>query len=144
MLSKALVSVVLLCVVCLPLRAAAGPEQAEMPEFVSRHLMATMRNHLEALEDIARLLAERRYEKAADLAEARLGMSSVEMHYKKYVGKYMPKGMRVLGTQMHEEATRFAESARNAETAGDPEKMFSALADVIQGCVACHSAYRAR
>jgi cytochrome c556 len=144
MLSKPFISVVLLYVVCLPPTATAEREQAEMPEFVSRHLMATMRNHLEALEDISRLLSERRYDKAADLVEQHLGMSSIEMHYEKHVGKYMPSGMRSLATEMHGEATRFAVSARNAEKAGGSDEMFAALADVMGRCVACHSAYRAQ
>jgi hypothetical protein len=89
------------------------------------------------------LLSEGSYDKAADIAEERLGMSSVEIHYEKHVGKYMPTEMRLLGTRMHEAATSFAASARRAEaTGGADERLFAALANVMEGCTACHRHYR--
>jgi hypothetical protein len=39
---------------------SSGREQAEMPEFASKHLLATMRGQLEAVEEITLLLSERR------------------------------------------------------------------------------------
>lgn len=135
--------VVLLCAVGLSFPAGAGREQVELPEFAAVHLKATMRDHLEALERVTRLLSEGNFDKAADIAEQRLGMSSVEIHYEKHVGKYMPREMRLLGTRMHEAATSFAASARRAETTGEAgDGLFSALADVMEGCTACHKHYR--
>ncbi|MGB5735136.1 MAG: hypothetical protein WBM40_11920, partial [Thiohalocapsa sp.] len=134
----------LFCLLVLPASATWGREQADLPAFASKHLLATMRDHLEALQEVTALVSKRHYEKAADLAEERLGMSSVEIHYEKHVGKYMPKGMRTLGTRMHEAASRFAETARNAAAEGESDKLFGALADVMAQCVACHDSYRTR
>jgi hypothetical protein len=104
--------------------------------------MSTMRDHLEALEEITHLLAESKYAQAADTAEKRLGMSTVEIHYKRFVGKYMPKGMRNISKQMHKAASDFALSAREAEKDGGLNRAFAALSQVMKQCVACHDLYR--
>ncbi len=145
MMLKFLASAFLICLLVLPVSATAGREQADMPAFASKHLLSTMRGHLEALEMVTALLSERDYEKAAEVAEQHLGMSSVEIHYEKYVGKYLPKGMRTLGTRMHEAASRFSETARSVATeGGPPDRLFGALAAIMHQCVACHDSYRTR
>ncbi len=130
----------------LPVIANADRQSAELPSHVSRQLMSNMRDHLEALQEITLLLAESKYAQAADTAENSLGMSSAEIHYQKFVGKYMPKGMRNIGRQMHQAASTFALSAREAEKDGglSKNKVLTALSQVIQQCVACHDLYRAR
>ena len=141
---KTLISAVLFLTLSLPIIANADNRQsAELPSHVSRQLMSNMRDHLEALEEITHLLAESKYVEAADTAEKRLGMSTVEIHYQKHVGKYMPKGMRDIGRQMHEAASNFALSAREAEKEGDLHRAFAALSQVMKQCVACHDLYRA-
>lgn len=137
-----LISGVLLFALTIPVTAMAGRQEAELPEFASEHLMKVMRNHLGALEDITRLLSQHQYEKAANIAEESLGMSSVEIHFKKHVGKYLPKDMRVLAENMHEAATRFATDARNAAKEAELDKTLSSLSNVIEQCVACHAVYR--
>jgi hypothetical protein len=144
MRSRTAVAGFLVCALAVSASPSAGREQAELPEFASKHLLSTMRDHLEALEAVTGSLAERDYEGAAKIAEVRLGMSSVEIHYEKHVGKYMPEGMRTLGTRMHEAATRFAETARTMGPEDDPEKLFGGLADIMEQCVACHDSYRTR
>lgn len=136
--------VILLCALTLSLTAMAGPKQVEMPEFASEHLKRMMRGHLDTLQEITLLLSRHEYEKAAGIAEQGLGMSSVEVHFERHVGKYMPKGMRAQGERMHEAATRFALDARNAAKADELDKALSSLTNVIDGCVACHSVYRLR
>lgn len=113
-----------------------------MPDFASEHLKRLMRDHLDTLQDITLLLAQHEYEKAAITAEQGLGMSSVEMHFERHVGKYMPEGMRVQGERMHEAATRFATDTRNAAKADELEKALSSMSEMIKWCVACHAVYR--
>jgi cytochrome c556 len=137
-------SAILFCALVMPVTAMAGSEQVEMPEFAEKHLMKLMRGHLGALQGITQLLSQHKYEKAADLAEERLGMSSVEIHFEKYVGKYMPKDMRAHAEGMHEAATRFAADARIAAKGGELDKALASMSIVIKQCVACHSAYRVR
>lgn len=133
---------VLLSVLTLSITAMAGPQSVEMPDFASDHLKRLMRDHLETLQEITLLLSRHEYEKAADTAEQGLGLSSVEVHFERHVGKYMPTGMRDQGERMHEAATRFARDARNAAEGDELEKALSSMAQMIDGCVACHSVYR--
>lgn len=102
----------------IPVIANAERQSAELPSHVSRQLMSNMRDHLQTLEEITLFLAESKYIQASDTAENRLGMSSVEIHYQKHMGKYMPKGMRDISRKMHEAASEFALSAREAEKDG--------------------------
>lgn len=60
-----------------------------------------MRDHLSRLAQIQEALGDGEYDKAADIAEKHLGMSSLQMHGAHEVSKYMPKGMQELGSSMH-------------------------------------------
>jgi hypothetical protein len=95
-----------------------------------------------ALEEITRYLANQKYDEAAEVAESRLGMSSLELHGASHLGEFMPKEMGDIGTSMHRAASRFALVAIDAELDGGLNKAFSALSDVMSQCVACHSAYK--
>ncbi len=116
--------------------------KVELPDMMREHMMSNMRDHLLALETITRNLADQQYDAAADVAESRLGMSSLETHGAKHLGKFMPKEMGEIGQNMHHAASRFALAARDAELEGGLNKAFAALSEVMQQCVACHSAYR--
>jgi hypothetical protein len=141
---KALISVLMFLALSIPVIANADRQSAQLPSHVSKQLMSNMRDNLETLENITHLLAESNYAEAADMAEKHLGMSSVEIHYQKFVGKYLPKGMRQISRQMHQAATDFASSAREAEKDGDLNKALAALSQVMKQCVACHELYRAK
>ncbi len=122
--------------------AADNRIKVELPSHMRDHMLSNMRDHLLALQEITRYLSDSEYEKAADVAEQRLGMSSLESHGASHMGKFMPKEMGAIGTSMHQAASRFAISARDAELDGGLHKAFSALSEVMQQCVACHSGYR--
>ncbi|MCU7834211.1 MAG: hypothetical protein KZQ83_03070 [gamma proteobacterium symbiont of Taylorina sp.] len=139
---NALISVLMFLALSMPVIANADRQSAELPSHVSKHLMSTMRNNLESLAHITYLLADSKYAEAADMAENNLGMSSMEIHFKKFVGKYLPKGMRKISKQMHKAASDFALSARETEKDGDVNRSFSALSQVMNQCVACHDLYR--
>lgn len=104
--------------------------------------MANMRDHLLALQTITIQLSAQQYDEAANTAEQRLGMSSLESHGAKQMGKLMPEEMGAIGTRMHRAASRFAITARDAAVDGGLEKAFGALSEVMQQCVACHAAYK--
>jgi hypothetical protein len=78
------------------------------------HTLANMRDHLETMGDIQEALSKGSFDKASELAEQRLGMSSLEMHGAQEVAKYMPAGMQDAGTAMHRSASRFALVAKDA------------------------------
>jgi hypothetical protein len=112
------------------------------PEPMRQHTMANMRDHLLALQEIDLALAKGDFDKAASVAESRLGMSSLERHGAAHLAPYMPKGMQDIGAQMHRAASRFAMEAQDASTSDDLKPALAALGAVMQQCVACHAAYR--
>lgn len=102
-----------------------------------------MRDHLLTMGEIQAALANGSFDKASELAEQRLGMSSLELHGAHEVAKYS-KGMQDAGTAMHHSASQFAIVAKDASVSGDFKPALGALARLNQTCVACHAAYRLR
>ena len=114
----------------------------DFPAMMKEHMMENMRDHLLALQTITQQLSIQQFDGAADTAEQRLGMSSMNSHGASHMGKLMPKEMATIGTEMHHAASRFALVARDAEIDGGLEKAFGALSEVMQQCVSCHIAYK--
>lgn len=114
----------------------------QFPEMLRTHTLANMRDHLLALAEIQDQLARGAYDKASDIAEQRLGMSSLGLHGAHEVAKSMPQSMQMAGTAMHRSASQFAVAAKDASVTGDLKASLAALAKVSQTCVACHTAYR--
>lgn len=108
------------------------------------HELANMRDHLITLSRIQEYLSKREFDKAGELAERRLGMSSFGLHGAHEVAPYMPKGMQNAGTAMHHAASRFAIATQKAAIDNDVAGALGALNEVTQACVACHAAYRLR
>jgi hypothetical protein len=112
------------------------------PDTLRIHTLANMRDHLVSMAKIQESLAKGSFDEASDIAEQRLGMSSLGLHGAHEVAKFMPKGMQDAGTAMHRSASRFAIVAKDASVTGDVKAPLAALAVVSQTCVACHAAYR--
>lgn len=112
------------------------------PETMRLRTLANMRDHLLALSEIQAALAGEEFDKAAEIAEQRLGMTSLKLHGAHEVAGYMPEGMQAIGTRMHEAASRFAITASDAAVSGDINPALAALSRVTESCVACHSRYR--
>lgn len=116
--------------------------EVEFPAQLKEHTLANMRDHLLTLQRVQEALAKGSFDSAAQLAESRLGMSSLPLHGAHEVAKFMPQGMQDLGTAMHKAASRFAIEAGNAGATGDLKPALAALAGLTAQCVACHAAYR--
>jgi cytochrome c556 len=101
-----------------------------------------MRDHLVAMGEIQAALGESNFDRAADIAEQRIGMSSLEAHGAAHVAPYMPKAMQEIGTAMHRAASRFARTAQEASFDNGLAQALGALADLTQQCAACHAGYR--
>ena len=130
-----------------PMRPSEIPDTRELVHFppqLIEHEMANMRDHLITLSRIQEYLAKREFDKAGELAEKRLGMSSFGLHGAHEVAPYMPKGMQDAGTAMHHAASRFAIATQKAAIDNDVASALGALNEVTQACVACHAAYRLR
>jgi len=117
-------------------------ELVKFPEPMRLHTIASMRDHLLALQQIDVALSKGDFEAASRVAEQRLGMTSLETHGASHLAPYMPKGMQDIGTEMHHAASRFAVEAENASVSNDVRPALAALGAVMTQCVACHSAYR--
>jgi len=115
-------------------------ELVPLPEMMQAHMLGNMRDHLAAINEILALMATGAGDKAAQIAEFRLGMSSLGTHGASHMAPFMPERMRNIGTDMHHAASRFALRAQE----GEPGPAFQALSEVTAACVACHSSYRIR
>jgi hypothetical protein len=119
-----------------------GRELVKFPEPMRLHTITSMRDHLLALQEIDVALSKNEFDKAASIAETRLGMSSLELHGAAHIAPFMPQPMQEIGTNMHHAASRFALEAQNASITNDVRPTLAALGSVMQQCVACHAAYR--
>jgi cytochrome c556 len=113
-----------------------------MPSMMQQHMLRNMRDHLAALTEIQQALGSGAFERAADIAENRLGMSSLASHDAAHMAPHMPKEMQEIGTQMHREASQFARLAQEAAVDMNVKQAIAKLASLTQQCVACHAAYR--
>ena len=112
--------------------------KVDLPDMMKSHMLGDMRDHLQAINEIQAALARGEFDKAADIAEARIGMSSLIAHDASHMAPFMPKGMQDVGTEMHHAASRFAMTAME----GDLSRSLDALSKVTEQCVACHMSYR--
>ena len=112
----------------------------EMPPMMRDHMLANMRDHLAVVDRLVGHLAAGEFDAAAELAEARLGMSAMPAHGADRMAGMMPAGMQELGGGMHRAASRFARVAAEGDTAA----ALVALREVTATCVACHAAYRVK
>jgi hypothetical protein len=124
--------------------ASETRQMVSFPEPLRIRTMAHMRDHLLAISEIQEALAQGQFDRAAEIAESRLGMSSMALHGADEVARYMPEGMRAIGSGMHRAASRLALAARDAAVSNDVRQPVGALSDVVRQCIACHAAYRAQ
>jgi hypothetical protein len=114
----------------------------DMPAMMRTHMLANMRDHLTAIQEIQNSLAAGEYDAAAEIAEKRLGMSSLGTHGASHMAGFMPKGMQETGTAMHQAASRFAVISQETAVTRELPRALGALSRVTAQCVACHAAYR--
>lgn len=113
-------------------------QMVKLPEMMQGHMLANMRNHLDTINLVLLQLSQGKLDQAADTAEQRLGMSSLDKHGAEHMAQFMPGGMKKAGTKMHRAASRFALKAQEGEVL----PAYAALQEVTAACVACHSGYR--
>jgi hypothetical protein len=119
-------------------------ELVVLPEMMQQHMLANMRDHLRAIAEIQAALADGQFDVAKNVAEERLGMSSLASHGASHMAPYMPEPMRAIGSQMHRAASQFGLIAEEASVNRDLFRVLKALAAVTTQCNSCHAAYRIR
>lgn len=113
-------------------------EYVKLPAMMQEHMMENMRDHLKAINEILFHISNEEFDKAAQVAESRLGMSSLNSHKAHHMARFMPKGMAQIGTSMHKAASRFALKAEEE----DLKETTKSLAQLTNACVACHANYK--
>ncbi len=112
--------------------------KVDLPPMMKAHMLGGMRDHLLALHEIQSALAKGELDKAGDIAETRIGMSSMVSHDASHMAPFMPEGMKNIGIEMHHAASRFAMTVKE----GDMSRSLDGLSEVTEQCVACHMSYR--
>jgi hypothetical protein len=111
----------------------------ELPDPIKQALRERMRRNLSDIQRIQKALADAEFNKAADVAEYSLGLSSLGPHNTRQAS-YMPDAMRQMGNAMHGASSRVALAAQEEDTV----KALGLLAEVTALCVGCHATYRAK
>ena len=111
----------------------------EFPNGIKQAMLERMRRNLSDVHEIQSALAESNFERAAEVAEFSLGLSSLGPHNARQA-PYMPPEMQHLGMEMHSASSRVARAAQEA----DAMKALGALSQVTGLCVGCHAIYRAK
>jgi hypothetical protein len=141
---KRVVALAIVAAMCTASLAADDARQlVKMPAPMTQHMLSNMRDHLLAITEIQRALGTGEYQRAADIAEQRIGLSSLESHGASHMAPFMPKPMQDIGTQMHKAASQFALVAQETGADANVARAVGALSSVTEQCVACHAAYRA-
>ena len=132
----------LLCIILISTFSVAEDKDTrqlvEFPAMMQTHMLKNMRDHMVVINQILIYLSNDELDKAADIAENRLGMSALDTHHASHMAKFMPQGMRQAGTIMHKAASRFALRAQE----GDALPAYKALTEITSACVACHAGYK--
>jgi hypothetical protein len=132
---------------CIPVAAqeASEPRQyVDLPDAMRAHMLRNMRDHLLVISEIQEALSAGAFDRAAEVAEQRIGMSSLAAHGASHMAPHLPEPMRQIGVQMHRAASQFAIVAQEASVDGDLARALGALNRITQQCVACHAAFRVR
>jgi hypothetical protein len=108
----------------------------ELPPVMREHMLSNMRAHLAAITEIQQALSEGAFDRAAEVAERRLGMSSLESHGAAHMAGFVPPEMQQVGTAMHRAASELGVIAQEAAADGDLRRAMGAPAQVTQQCVA--------
>ena len=113
-------------------------EYVDLPEMMRAHMLVNMRDHLAALADAQGMAAAGQWDRAAEVIETRLGMTSLESHGASHMAQFMPPAMREMGTEMHRAASRLSRLLQEA----DPVPVLAGFGELLERCHACHSAFR--
>ena len=113
-----------------------------MPAPAQQLMRKDMVDHLAVINQLLTQIASGEFVRASELAEARLGVSSMGRHRRSGMGpgRFMPPEMHQLGIEMHRAASDFAATAKKEDAAS----AYTSLQRVTSFCVACHSSFRIR
>ena len=102
---------------------------------MKQHQLSNMRSHVEAVQSIVGLLAREEFDRAAQIAHSRLGLTE-EMQ--KMCGMFRNEEFNQLGLAFH----KSGDDLGNALQSKDMAKSLQALHSTMEYCVQCHAKFR--
>ncbi|RLA39918.1 MAG: cytochrome C [Gammaproteobacteria bacterium] len=102
---------------------------------MKQHQLANMRSHLEAVQAIISLIAEKEFEKASEVAHSKLGLTE-EMQ--KMCNMFKNDDFKFLGLAFHKSGDVLGETLKSKDT----HKSLRALQTTVGYCVQCHATFR--
>jgi len=102
---------------------------------MKQHQLANMRSHLEAVQAITSLIAEKEFQKASEIAHSKLGLTE-EM--RKMCNMFNNEDFTALGLAFHESGDSLGEALKTKDTT----KSLRALQSTLGYCVQCHATFR--
>ncbi len=105
------------------------------PPMQARHQLINMRNHLVAIQTIIQALSKDDFDKAAEVASAKLGLTD-EM--KMMCSAFGNEEFEKLGLAFHQSADKMSEVFKTR----DKNKSLEALSTTMTFCVTCHSKFK--
>ena len=102
---------------------------------MKQHQLTNMRSHLEAVQTIVGLIAEREFGKASEIAHSKLGLTE-EMQ--KMCNKFNNNEFKELGLAFH----KSGDDLGDALNAQDTKKSLLALHNTLGYCTQCHATFK--
>lgn len=102
---------------------------------MKQHQLSNMRSHLEAVQTIINLMAEREFERASEMAHSKLGLTE-EMQ--KMCNMFNNNDFKALGLAFHESGDILGNVLKTKDT----NRSLRALQTTLGYCVQCHAAFR--
>ena len=102
---------------------------------MKQHQLSNMRSHLEAVQVITSLIAEKEFKKASEIAHSKLGLTE-EM--RKMCNMFNNEDFTALGLAFHESGDSLGDALKTRDTT----KSLRALQSTLGYCVQCHATFR--
>ena len=106
-----------------------------LPQFAKNRQLANMREHLKAVNDIVKLIAIGKFDKASNIAKNKLGLTDAML---KECKKFDREDFKSLGFAFHKSANKLAKVLKTKDT----KRSLTALSDTLRYCVSCHSTFK--
>lgn len=102
---------------------------------MKQHQLKNMRGHVEAIKSIVGLMAESKFEDAAKIAHAKLGLT---LEMQEMCDMFDDKNFKTLGLSFHKSGDDLGDALQTR----DINVSLRALNKTMQYCVECHATYR--
>ncbi len=119
----------------------------KLPENIESKMLVNMRDHMAALDDIIAAVHAEQYDKAGDIAESRLGWSSLVRRGDQEVAKHWAAPMRKMADAMYRASSNFVIVAQNASVINTKEsyrQVIGSIQKITIACRGCHGVFRVR